>query len=415
MLPLQDVTVLDFTHGVAGPVAAMTLGDLGADVIKIETPIRGDVSRFMSMSAPFNQDIPRSGGDYFLTVNRNKRSVAVDLKSPAGKDLVLRLAEESDIVMESFRPGVMSGLGLGYDDIRARNAEIVYGSLSAYSDRGPLAGHPGMDVAIQAKSGVMSLTGDIGTGPLRPGASLADFSGGVHFGLALLGAFTRRLRYGSGCHVAVSLLDATMAMLGNYAVATLDGGVDFKPMGSGHPQLVPYQAFETQDGHVVIATGTNKLFRQFCAILGLDELAVDARYVTNAARVQHRADLVPIIAVRMSERTTADWIERLTASGIPCAKINSMREALNDPDLVENDAISEYTHPTYGPVHVVASPYRFDGSRVPPGRRPPVLAEHTAEVLMERLGLSTEDVGDLASDGVIGVDPAFSTSGADAP
>jgi crotonobetainyl-CoA:carnitine CoA-transferase CaiB-like acyl-CoA transferase len=379
-------------------------------VIKIETPGRGDVSRFMNISEKFRLDIPRSGGDYFLTVNRNKRSVAVNLKSAEGRDIAVRLASGADIVMESFRPGVMAGLGLDYSSLSEVNRKLIYGSLSAYSDRGPLSGQPGMDVAIQAKSGVMALTGEPGSGPLRPGVSLADFSGGVHFAIALLAALIRRGVQGVGERVEVSLMDATMAMLGNYSVATMDGGVEFSPMGSGHPQLVPYQAFETSDGYVVVATGTNKLFRLLCSLLGLDEIATDPRFATNTARVTHRHELVPLIAARMAERPVAEWLEILTSAGIPCAKINSIREAFVDRDVVENELIRHYAHPTYGDIHLVGSPYRFEGSRVPPGIRPPVLGEHTAVVLHEKLGLSREELADLEARGVIAIDGVTETS-----
>ena len=284
MKPLTDVKILDFTHGVAGPVTTMILADLGADVVKIEKPGRGDASRYMNVSKRFVADIPASGGDYYLAINRNKRSSTLDLQNEQGRDVAQRLIGWADVVIENFRPGVMAKLGLDFERAREINAGIIYASLSAYGETGPLGGHPGMDVAVQARSGVMSITGYPGSEPVKPGASLADFSGGTHFAIAVLAALLYRERTGEGQQIKVNLLDATMAMIANYAVATLDGGAVIEPMGSGHPQLVPFQAFPAADGHIVIASGTNKLFRRLCQSLGTPELADDDRFVSNEAR-----------------------------------------------------------------------------------------------------------------------------------
>lgn len=399
--PLAGVKVLDFSHGVAGPFATMLLADLGADVVKIEKPGRGDVSRFMNMSGRFNSDIPRSGGDYFLTVNRGKRCVAIDLSVPEGRDIAVGLGSWADVVVQSFRPGVMGRLGLDYDVFREVSPEIVYASLSAYGDKGPLAGMPGMDVAVQARSGVMSVTGTRRGEPVRPGASLADFSGGVHLALGITSALYMRRERGIGQQVSVSLLDATMIMLSNYAVAVVDGGMDLAPMGSGHPQLVPYQAFPTKDGFVVISTGTNKLFRELCAVLGTPELAVDERFASNPLRVDHRDVLVPVISERTSHRTTAEWMEIFDATGIPAAPVNTMAQAFAEPQLHENDSMIEFDHPMYGPIHLVGSPYKFSVSESHPDRRPPLLGEHTAEVLTSLLEFDEERIRDLEERGIV--------------
>lgn len=403
MTVLDNVTVLDFTHGVAGPFGTMILGDMGADIIKVETPGRGDVSRFMNMSDRFKQDVPRSGGDYFATINRNKRSVALDLKTEAGRRIAQELAAGVDIVVQSFRPGVMDRLGLGSEALQRQNPSLIYGSLAAFSDRGPRAGQPGMDVGIQALSGVMSVTGEPGQGPLRPGVSLSDFSGGVHLVVGLLGALFERSVTGRGRRVDVSLLDATMAMLSNYSVAVLDGGMDLKPMGSGHPQLVPYQSFPTADGNIVIATGTNRLFRELCRCLGLEAVSEDPRYQTNPLRVENRDSLVALLTETLQRESTAHWLDRLSANGIPVAPVHTMHEALTSDELVLNDMIQTHDHPVFGEMHLVGSPYRFDGDRPAAGRRPPLLAEHTAEVLTERLGLSADDLAELTANGAIDV------------
>lgn len=401
MRPLEGVKVLDFSHGVAGPFGTMLLADLGADVVKIEKPGRGDVSRFMNMSERFGKDIPRSGGDYFLTVNRGKRCLALDLAVPEGQAIALELGKWADLVVQSFRPGVMDKLGLGYPQFQALKPSIVYASLSAYGEKGPLAGQPGMDVAVQARSGVMSITGNKGDGPIRPGVSLSDFSGGVHLALAMVSALYFRQRTGTGQALSVSLLDATMIMLSNYVVAVVDGGMVLEPMGSGHPQLVPYQAFPSSDGFIVISTGTNKLFRNLCVVLGHPEVAGEARFKTNPLRVTHRAELVPIIAARTVTRTTAQWLQAFEQAGIPAAPVNTLKQAFTHPQMVENDSLIQFEHPVYGQIHLVGSPYKFGVSELRPERRPPLLGEHTDEILGSILALGPDRIRELQERGVI--------------
>ncbi len=401
MRPLEGVKVLDFSHGVAGPFGTMLLADLGADIIKIEKPGRGDVSRFMNMSERFSKDIPRSGGDYFLTVNRGKRCLALDLGDAEGRKIALDLGKWADLTVQSFRPGVMDKLGLGYQHFKAVNPSIIYASLSAYGEKGPLAGQPGMDVAVQARSGVMSITGNKGDEPIRPGVSLSDFSGGVHLALAMVSALYLKLRTGTGQSLSVSLLDATMIMLSNYVVAVVDGGMVMEPMGSGHPQLVPYQAFPSSDGFVVISTGTNKLFRALCDVLELSELANDPRFKTNPLRVTNRSALVPHIAARTQTRTTSEWLRIFEQAEIPAAPVNTMKQAFTDPQLVENGSLIQFEHPEYGDIHLVGSPYKFSVSESTPERRPPMLGEHTREILESILSMDSERIQELEARGVI--------------
>lgn len=399
--PLAGLRILDFTHGVAGPYAVMLLADLGAEVWKIERPKRGDATRYMNVSRRFRSDIPNSGGDYFLAINRNKKSVAIDLTTERGHQLALDLAARADIVVSNFTPGVMAKLGLAYDDIRAVNERVIYAYLTAYGLEGPLAGQPGMDVAVQARSGVMAITGNGQGEPVKPGASLADFGGGVHLTTAVLAALYQRQLTGAGQEVSVSLLDATMSMLINYSVAVRDGDADVRPMGSGHPQLVPFQAFPTADGHVVLATGTNRLFGELCRVLDLPDLAADEKYRTNADRVANRDDLVPLLAEVTRLRTTAEWVALLESERIPCAPVHTMRQALTDPQLVANGMVAEVDHPEYGTLHLLASPYRFSAAEATVRSRPPRLGEHSDEVLSAVLGLSEADLTTLAADGVI--------------
>ena len=399
--PLEGMRILDFTHGVAGPYASMILADLGADVVKIEKPGRGDATRYLNVSKRFMGDIPNSGGDYFLAINRNKRAITLDLSVPIGVELAKRLACVADSVMQSFRPGVMERLGLGYEAIREIKADIIYGSVSGYGSRGPLAQHPGMDVVVQARAGVMAITGYPGSPPVKSGVSLADFAGGAHMAIAMLGAMMHRLRTGVGQYVEVSLLDATMSMLSNYCVAVIDGGEEIQPMGSGHPQLVPFQAFAASDGHIVIGTGTNKLFRTFCDVLNRPDLAEDPRFTRNELRVQNRAELIPIIESVTISRKVTEWLDVLVDAGIPCSPVNSLSAAMQEPQLEANEMVVEVAHPVYGPIHLMGVPHKLSESPCSVRERAPMLGEHTDEVLSGWLNLRPDEIADLRQATVI--------------
>jgi crotonobetainyl-CoA:carnitine CoA-transferase CaiB-like acyl-CoA transferase len=402
MNAFESIRVLDLTHGVAGPYSTMILGDLGCDVLKIERPGRGDASRYMNVSDRFLTDIPVVGGDYFMAINRNKRSVTIDFKDRRGIDLVHRLAGTADIVVQNFRPGVVDRLGIGPADLMAGNPRLIYASLNAYGDEGPLAGHPGMDVAVQARSGVMSITGHGGSeGPVKPGVSLADFSGGVHLSLAIIAALFQRGVSGKGEDVRVSLLDATMSMLINYSVAVTDGQADIAPMGSGHPQLAPFEAIATADGHVVVAPGTNRLFADLCRLLGREELLQDERFASNPLRVKHRPDLIAELEPIFKGRTTAQWLSRLEQAGVPCAPVNTLKQAFADEQLIANGMVQSLTHPTLGALTQLGSPYRMGGRQPRLRRHPPRLGEHTDDVLGELLGLDAAELEGLRQDGVI--------------
>lgn len=400
--PLAGLKVLDFTHGVAGPYCTMVLADLGCEVIKIEKPERGDPTRYMNVSERFQAEIPRVGGDYFLSINRNKKSVGIDMKSPKGVELCKELALWADVAVQNFRPGVMPRLGLGYDALSKVNPRLIYANIAAYSD-GPLSDKPGMDVAVQARSGVMTITGQTGsTDPLRPGVSLADFGGGIYLATAVIAALYERERSGKGQEVSVSLLDATMSMLVNYSVAVMDGKADLGPMGSGHPQLVPYQAFPTSDGHVVISAGTNKIYRELCAALDRPDLGEDARFATNQARVKHRSALVREISFATSGKSTAFWLELFEKAGVPCAPVNSLAAAFEELDRNPGGMVEEMEHPEAGKLHLLGVPFRFSRS---PGKLvspPPMLAEHTAQVLRDILARDTAAIEGLRSEGVVG-------------
>ena len=400
--PLEGIRVLDFTHGVAGPYCTMVLGDLGCDVIKIEKPGRGDPTRYMNVSDSFRGDIPRVGGDYFLAINRNKRAITVELKEERGREICYGLAKWADIALQSFRPGVMSRLGLDYKALQSINSRLIYGNLTAYGRKGPLANRAGMDVAVQARSGVMKLTGRIGDNqPLRTGVSLADFGGGIFLATAVITALYTRERTGRGQEVDISLLDATMSLLSNYTVACYDGGAHLKPMGSGHPQLVPYQAFPTCDGYIVIGAGTNKLYREMCVAMELHDLRRDPRYATNQDRVLRRDELIPQLSEIMKSKTTAEWLSIFESADVPCAPVNEMYDAVREPQLAANGMIQEIDHPAIGKLHVTGSAFKFSDMCSDVRRHPPMLSEHTEEVLGEILNYAPAEIERLRADGVI--------------
>jgi crotonobetainyl-CoA:carnitine CoA-transferase CaiB-like acyl-CoA transferase len=400
--PLHGLRVLDLTHGVAGPYSTMLLGDLGCDVLKLERPGRGDASRYMNVSPRFLTDIPTVGGDYFMAINRNKRSVTVEFKQERGIELVRQLAGTCDVVVQNFRPGVVDRLGIGPDQLRALNPRLIYASLNAYGEEGPLASQPGMDVAVQARSGVMSITGQVGNiEPIKPGVSLADFSGGVHLLVAILAALYQRTVTGLGEDIRVSLLDATMSMLINYSVAVTDGAAEISPMGSGHPQLAPFEAVPTKDGHVVIAPGTNRLFADLCALLERPDLVADPRFASNPTRVQHRPALLAELAPEFEKRTTQEWLDLLEAHAIPCAPVNTLQQAFREPQLAANGMLRTIEHPSLGALTQLGAPYRLGGATLGIRRPPPRLGEHTSEVLAELLGLDAAEIDALRENGTI--------------
>jgi crotonobetainyl-CoA:carnitine CoA-transferase CaiB-like acyl-CoA transferase len=391
--PLEGIKVLDLTHGVAGPYCTMVLGDLGAEIVKIEKPERGDATRYMNVSEKFNTDIPRVGGDYFLAVNRNKRSVAIEMKTPEGRKLCEELAGWADVVVQNFRPGVTKRLGLDYESLKRFNPRLVYANISAYGMDGVLADKAGMDIAVQARSGVMRITGVVDSDePLRPGASIADFGGGIYLVAGLLAALFDRERTGQGQEVSVSLLDATMSLLINYSVAVMDGKADVRPLGSGHPQLVPYQAFPTRDGFVVVATGTNKTYRTLCEAIGRPELASDERFASNQSRVVNRHAIVAELSKVFSGQTTAHWIELLELADIPCAPVNELDRAYEELKTTSPEMVQRIAHPVLGEVSQLGVPFRFSACGGDLRRPPPMLGEHTDEVLSQLLGRSAKDI-----------------------
>jgi len=401
MRPLEGIKILDFTHAGAGPFCTMLLADLGCDVIKVEKPDRGDPTRYMNVSETFVTDIPKTGGDYYIGLNRNKRDITLALDTERGRQIALDLVRWADIVTQNFRPGVMQKLGLDYHAVRQVKPDIIYASLSAYGTSGPLAHQPGMDLAVQARTGLMSMTGYPGGDPVRVGVPLADFSGGTHLAVAILSAIVYRQKTGKGQEVHVSLLDATMTMAANYSVAVLDGGTNIEPMGSAHQQLVPYQAFPASDGFIIIATGTNSLYRDLCTTLGMKHLINDPRFKSNVDRLKHREELVALISAKTREKTRAQWLAIFEEKQIPCAPVNDALAAFDDPQLKANGMIAEVDHPTIGKLRLLGVPYKFSESRCEVYRHPPLQGEHTEEVLTSILGMSREEITTLNNQRVV--------------
>ncbi|MDQ4489476.1 CaiB/BaiF CoA-transferase family protein [Sinomonas sp. ASV486] len=393
--PLRDLTVLDLSRILSGPFATMTLADLGADVIKIERPGEGDDTR--QWGPPFQGD----EAAYYLSVNRNKRSLAVDFRSPEGIEAVRRLARGADVVVENFRPGTAERLGLGYEQLSADNPGLIYASISGYGQTGPEAGRAGYDAIAQARSGIMSVTGEPGGPPVRVGISGSDLIAGTWAVIGILAALHERDRTGQGQWVDISLLDGSVSWLTYVASGYFASGEIPRRYGSAHPTIAPYQAFPTADGFVMIAVGNDRLWRAFAVALGRPDLAADARFATNPLRVAHRDDLVHLIEEILSTATTRAWVARLEEAGIPVGPIQTVDEALSDPQILARGMVAEVEHPSAGRLRTVACPIRL--TRTPASVRmpPPLVGQHSDEVLTA-LGYSRSDIERMHAAGAIG-------------
>lgn len=403
---LSHIRVLDLSRILAGPWAGQILADFGADVIKIERPGAGDDTR--NWGPPFLKD--RDGAEtdvaaYFLCANRNKRSITVDMTRPEGQDLLRRLAAECDVLLENFKKDGLVRYGLDYASLARVNPRLVYCSITGFGQDGPYANRAGYDFLIQGLGGLMSLTGrpggEPGAGPMKAGVALTDILTGLYAANAVQAALAWRERSGKGQHIDLALLDVQVACLANQAMNYLVSGRAPERLGNAHPNIVPYQDFPTDDGYMIIAVGNDGQFARLCAVLGNASLADDARYLTNKARVENRVTLIPALNKLTIQRTTVDWIARLEAVGVPCGPINTLAEVFADPQVQARGLRVDMEHPGTGMVPQVASPVRMSETPVAYHRAPPLLGEHTDEVLASVLGISQQEIAALRERGVV--------------
>ena len=395
MRPLDGIRVLDLTRVVSGPYCTMQLGDLGAEVIKIERPGEGDDTR--AFAPPFQGD----QAAYFLSVNRNKKSVTLDLKSTEGKELLWKLIDQSDVLVENFRPGAMERLGFAYPVVHARRPSLIFASISGFGDSGPERTRPGYDVIVQGEAGIMDLTGPADGAPHKIGTSVADLASGMTLTQGILAALLARARTGEGQYVHVSMYEAVASLLTFTASIYFATGNSPRRRGNEHPTIVPYETLEVADGWLNLGIANDEHWRRFCTVVGRADLAEDIRYAKAADRVRHRAELVPIIREIMRSETRDVWRERLDALGIPCGAIRSVGEVCESDVLRARGMIIEMPHATAGIVKGIKSAMQMSATPLSTYMAPPALGEHTAVVLRELLGQSQAEIERLSASGII--------------
>ena len=394
MMALEGIRILDLTRVLAGPYATMILADLGADVIKIEMPGTGDDSRNFG---------PYLHGEsaYFMSLNRNKRSMTLNLKSPRGKQIIRELVPQVDVLTENFRPGTLERLGLGYEVLREINPRLVYAAVSGFGRTGPYSQRPAYDGVVQAMGGVMSITGPEDGTPTRVGTSIGDIIAGIFTAIGILSALAARERTGQGQLVDVAMLDCQVAILENAIARYSVTGEIPRPIGSRHPSVVPIEPFETQDGQLMVAVGNDTLWVRLCEALARPDLAADPRFTTNPSRLEHYAELRPILAEIFLSRTNAEWQALLDAAGIPASPINNVPQVMAHPQVLAREMLVKLMHPVAGELTMAGIPIKL--SETPGAMRTPAptLGQHTAEVLRDLLGYTPELIAELRADGVL--------------
>jgi len=394
--PLAGVLVLDLSRVFAGPLATMALGDLGAEVVKVEHPERGDDTRDWGVK------VGATESSYYLAANRNKRSIAVDLAADEGRDLVRALARKADIVIENFRKGTADRMGLGYAALAAENPGLVYCSISGYGRDGAEGDRPGYDVVVQGEAGLMAMNGEADRPPVKFGIAAVDLVTGLSAGQAILAALFDRGRSGRGRHIELSLFDCGIALTSYIGVEALTTGREPLRAGNGHPAIVPYGVFAAADGPIVVAVGTTAQFRAFCRqVIGRPDLADDPRFSTNIGRSRDRAALLPEIAAALAVRSRAELLDGLAAAGIPAGEVLGLAETLAGERVAAAGLVVPFEHPEAGPVAVLAPPFRLDGERAPVRRAPPGLGADTDAVLAEHLCLDAAAVARLRAAGIV--------------
>ncbi|SNY97156.1 CaiB/BaiF CoA transferase family protein [Halomonas sp. hl-4] len=398
--PLAGIKVLDISRVLAGPWCGQMLADMGADVIKVERPGCGDDTRHWG--PPWLSGSKESA--YYLCANRGKRSVTVDMAKPEGQALIKQMAADTDVVIENFKVGGLKKYGLDYSSLKALNPGLVYCSITGFGQESPYAHRAGYDFMIQAMGGIMSITGkpddEPGGGPVKSGVAFTDIFTGLYAANAVLAALYQRRDTGIGCHIDMALMDVQVGVLANQALNYLTSGNVPQRLGNAHPNIVPYQAFATQDGHMIVAVGNDDQFKRFCQVLSLSAVADDARFATNGARVQHRDQLVPVLEAALAQRATDDWLAAFEAVGVPSGPINTLDRVFDDAHVKARGLKQTLPHIQAGQVDLVANPIRMNGESISASTAPPYLGEHTDDVLTG-IGITPEQRHALRDAGII--------------
>jgi crotonobetainyl-CoA:carnitine CoA-transferase CaiB-like acyl-CoA transferase len=404
--PLQNIRVLDLTRVLAGPWATQVLADFGAEVIKVEKPGEGDDTRGWGPPFLTNPDGSRGDAAYYLSANRGKQSVAIDMAKPEGQKLLRELARQSDVVMENFKVGGLKKYGLDYESLKSINPRLIYCSITGFGQTGPYAGRAGYDFMIQGMGGIMSVTGQPdgtpGAEPVKTGVAFADVFTGLYAAIGVLAALYHREKSGEGQYLDLALLDTQVAVLANQALNYLVSGVAPKRVGNAHNNIVPYQTFATGDGFIIIAVGNDRQFREYTTIAGVPELAADARFLTNRARVENRDVLIPLLVEPMKRRKTAEWIDALESAAVPCGPINTIDQVFADPQVKARGLNVALTRDDGTKTPGVANPVRFSATPVAYSRAAPALGNATEDVLRTVLGLGPEEIARLRDSASIG-------------
>ena len=392
--PLAGIRVVDLTRVMTGPYCTMMLGDMGADVIKIEHPGKGDDTR--AWGPPF----VNGEAAYFLSVNRNKRSIAIDLKSDAGKEIVWKLIDQADVVVENFSPGTIARLGFGWDEIHARNPKAIMASISGFGQTGPGSDRTAYDLVVQGMGGIMSVTGQVDGPPTKYGIPIGDIGAGMFAAFAISSALVRRATTGEGQYIDVSMLGGQIALLTYQAASFFATGEAPKAAGNAHSIIVPYDAFPTADGYVIVAVGNDSLFQRFCQALGMTDAAADPRFATNRDRVQHKTELYELIEAAMSHQTTSELVAQLDVLGVPCGPISTVDEVFENEQVLFTGQRRTIEHPTAGEISLTGFPYAFSDAELEISHCPPTLGQQTAEILQE-IGYDQASIEKLRSNGAV--------------
>ncbi|MCC5902567.1 MAG: CoA transferase [Halomonas sp.] len=398
--PLAGIKVLDISRVLAGPWCGQMLADMGAEVIKVERPLCGDDTRHWG--PPWLSGSTESA--YYLCANRGKRSVTVDMAKPEGQALIKQLAAQSDVLLENFKVGGLKKYGLDYASLKAINPGLIYCSITGFGQESPYAHRAGYDFMIQAMGGIMSLTGkpdgEPGGGPVKSGVAFTDIFTGLYAANAVLAALYQRRDTQLGCHIDMALMDVQVGVLANQALNYLTSSQVPQRLGNAHPNIVPYQAFATANGHMIVAVGNDEQFKRFCQVLSLPELTQDTRFATNGARVSHRKELVPILEAALAQHSTDEWLSDFEAAGVPCGPINTLDQVFDDPHVKARGLKQTLPHSQAGQVDLVANPIRINGESLSATTAPPTLGEHT-DLVLDEIGITAEQRQALRAAGVI--------------